>query len=84
MPAFFGQAFTLSTTPTKLVDADEFDRRVHWRSPVANVAVGFSGAVGFVLESSKIGDFVLPANEELWAASFSGTPELDLLVTTIA
>lgn len=82
MSAFAGKLVSLNTTPQKIVESADFDRRVHWRNPTTIVGLGFtSGETGYLVGSTTVGDFVLPADEELWAATVSGTSDFYTLVT---
>lgn len=79
MTAFVSAEVTLpASTPVKLVDAEEFDRRAVVYGDAVRVAFT-SGTVstGSRLSGSSLPDGVsltLPANQELWAYHSTGGP----------
>jgi hypothetical protein len=88
MAAFASAEVTLTAaTATKLVDAADFDRRVHLYGDAVRVAF----TSGTVSTGARLGggdlmtgtSLVLPADEELWAYHSSGGPA-GFFVTTVA
>jgi hypothetical protein len=78
-----------NTTTTKIVDADDFNRRVYVKDQAGGMRVAFTSAAastGAVLSSlagsNEPAVFVLPADEELWVYQNTGNPaDVDFLVT---
>lgn len=80
---FGAESFTLTTTPAKVVSANDFDRTVTVHEyGGADAVISFTNAAGgFVLGSNTTERFVLPADEELWGSMGSGTTTVSILVS---
>ena len=82
MAAFESSETNLTTTPTKVVNAAEFDRMVVLTANNGTPKVGYSGSTLCSLFQGGLNrDFPLPAGHELWAAVPSGGATLSALVT---
>lgn len=90
MAAFVSARQSISNaSATKIVDADEFDRRVYIKDQASGMRVAFTSAsasTGAVISSLSASGtpavFVVPADEELWVYQSTGNPaDVDFLVT---
>jgi hypothetical protein len=78
-----------NATATKIVDADDFDRRVYvngtgtiFRVAFTSATASTGAALGSLAGSNEPAVFVLPADEELWVYQNTGNPaDVDFLVT---
>lgn len=82
MAAFESSETTLTTTPTKIAEAAEFDRLVVLTANNGTPKIGYSSSTLCSLFQGGLDrDFPLPARQELWAAVPSGGATLSALVT---
>lgn len=84
---YLSDELSLTTTAVKVVDAEEFERSVALIGDAnATARVGYTSTDGIRLRCSCGGsgtdlDFVLPAGQELWAWTTSGSAPLHILVS---
>lgn len=94
MAAFISGDTTISaSTATKIVDAEDFDRRVILYDGTGGTRVAFTSAavstgaritsLGLSGQGSLAAEFVIPADEELWVYN-TAAAAVQYLVTTAA
>ncbi len=82
MSAFVAKTVTFTTTPTKQVDAEEFDRTVGLITNLGSVLIGFNNTDAVrIADNGRPESFVLPQGSELWGWTDSGSANVGILVT---
>lgn len=82
--SYIADTFSITTTPTKIVDVADLERAVQIRPHGYSVYIGYTSSDGYLYgptSTDSIFKFVLPINRELWIWSESTTVVVSVLVS---
>ncbi len=81
MSDYFGHGLTVSTTPTKVVDAVNYDREITIYRSGDLTSLGFvNNDIAFLIPSTPF-KFRLPEDTEVWVSAVSSSADVYILVS---